>query len=79
LGGYRQGLSDHARAEGRKLDILFANAGMGEFAPLGHIDEEHFDKQFDANVKGTLFTVQGAFASDGRGKRDCLERLAGFR
>jgi len=43
-----------------KLDILFANAGIGEFAPLGQIKEEHFDKQFDINVKGTLFTVQSA-------------------
>jgi NAD(P)-dependent dehydrogenase (short-subunit alcohol dehydrogenase family) len=48
------------RTEKGKLDILFANAGVGEFAPLGQIDEEHFDKQFDVNVKGTLFTVQGA-------------------
>lgn len=45
-----------------KLDILFANAGIGEFAPLGQISEEHFDKQFDVNVKGTLFTVQGALS-----------------
>src|ERR1017187_755649 len=43
-----------------KLDIVFANAGTGEFAPLGQITEEHFDKQFDVNVKGTLFTVQKA-------------------
>jgi NAD(P)-dependent dehydrogenase (short-subunit alcohol dehydrogenase family) len=42
-----------------KLDILFANAGTGEFASLGRITEEHFDKQFDLNVKGLLFTVQG--------------------
>ena len=48
------------RQENGKLDILFANAGIGEFAPLGQISEEHFDKQFDINVKGTLFTVQGA-------------------
>ncbi len=48
------------RAQKGKLDILFANAGTGEFAPLGQINEEHFDKQFDVNVKGTLFTVQGA-------------------
>lgn len=45
-----------------KLDILFANAGLGEFAPLGQISEEHYDKQFDVNVKGTLFTVQGALS-----------------
>jgi NAD(P)-dependent dehydrogenase (short-subunit alcohol dehydrogenase family) len=43
-----------------KLDIVFANAGIGEFAPLGHITEEHFDKQFNVNVKGLLFTVQKA-------------------
>jgi NAD(P)-dependent dehydrogenase (short-subunit alcohol dehydrogenase family) len=42
------------------IDVLFANAGTGEFAPLGAITEEHFDKIFDANVKGLLFTVQKA-------------------
>ena len=42
------------------IDIVFANAGTGEFAPLGQITEEHFDKQFNANVKGLLFTVQKA-------------------
>src|SRR4051812_34842353 len=31
------------------LDIVFANAGIGEFAPLGQITEEHFDKQFNVN------------------------------
>jgi NAD(P)-dependent dehydrogenase (short-subunit alcohol dehydrogenase family) len=42
------------------IDILFANAGIGQFAPLGAITEEHFDKTFNANVKGLLFTVQKA-------------------
>lgn len=42
------------------IDILFANAGLGEFARLGHISEEHFDRTFDVNVKGLLFTVQKA-------------------
>lgn len=42
------------------LDILFANAGLGEFLPLGHITEEHYDKTFNVNVKGLLFTVQKA-------------------
>jgi NAD(P)-dependent dehydrogenase (short-subunit alcohol dehydrogenase family) len=42
------------------LDVLFANAGGGEFAPLGEITEEHFDKTFSTNVKGMLFTVQKA-------------------
>lgn len=43
-----------------RLDVLFANAGLGGFAPLGQITEEHFDKTFSVNVKGTLFTVQKA-------------------
>ena len=43
-----------------RLDVLFANAGGGEFAPLGAVTEEHFDKTFNTNVKGTLFTVQKA-------------------
>jgi NAD(P)-dependent dehydrogenase (short-subunit alcohol dehydrogenase family) len=42
------------------LDIVFANAGGGEFAPLGAITEAHFDKTFNSNVKGLLFTVQKA-------------------
>jgi NAD(P)-dependent dehydrogenase (short-subunit alcohol dehydrogenase family) len=46
--------------EAGKIDILFANAGGGEFAVLGDITEDHFDRTFDVNVKGTLFTVQTA-------------------
>ena len=42
------------------IDILFANAGLGEFATLGQISEAHFDKTFSVNVKGLLFTVQKA-------------------
>jgi NAD(P)-dependent dehydrogenase (short-subunit alcohol dehydrogenase family) len=42
------------------LDILFANAGIAQFAPLGEISEEHFDNIFGINVKGLLFTVQKA-------------------
>ena len=48
-----------ARVKGR-IDIVFANAGVAQFAPLGSITEEHFDKLFDINVKGALFTVQKA-------------------
>lgn len=43
-----------------RLDVLFANAGAGEFLPLGEITEEHVDKWLNTNVKGTLFTVQKA-------------------
>jgi NAD(P)-dependent dehydrogenase (short-subunit alcohol dehydrogenase family) len=47
------------KAHGR-LDVLFANAGGGAFVPLDQVTEEHFDKYFGINVKGTLFTVQKA-------------------
>jgi NAD(P)-dependent dehydrogenase (short-subunit alcohol dehydrogenase family) len=42
------------------IDVLFANAGIAESAPLGEITEEHFARHFDINVKGALFTVQTA-------------------
>src|SRR5205085_2889179 len=43
-----------------RVDVLFANAGVGSFAPLGSISEEQFDTTFNINVKGLLFTVQKA-------------------
>jgi NAD(P)-dependent dehydrogenase (short-subunit alcohol dehydrogenase family) len=43
-----------------RVDVLFANAGGGEFAPFGQITEAHFDKWFGINVKGLLFSVQKA-------------------
>ena len=42
------------------LDVVFANAGVGDLLPLGQITEEHFDKLFSINVKGVVFTVQKA-------------------
>ena len=42
------------------IDVLFANAGLGNLATLGAITAEQFDQVFDVNVKGTLFTVQKA-------------------
>jgi NAD(P)-dependent dehydrogenase (short-subunit alcohol dehydrogenase family) len=47
-------------AKGRRIDIVFANAGFGEFASLGSITEEHFDRIFNVNVKGALFTIRKA-------------------
>ena len=43
-----------------RIDVLVANAGMGEIAPLGEITEASFDRIFSTNVKGVTFTVQGA-------------------
>jgi NAD(P)-dependent dehydrogenase (short-subunit alcohol dehydrogenase family) len=48
------------KSEKGKLDVLFANAGGGEFVSLGSYTEEHFDKTFNINVKGLVFTVQKA-------------------
>jgi NAD(P)-dependent dehydrogenase (short-subunit alcohol dehydrogenase family) len=48
-----------AKVKGR-IDIVFANAGIGEFVPFAAVTEEHFDKIFNVNVRGTLFTVQKA-------------------
>lgn len=45
-------------ARGAGLDVLFANAGGGEFAALGDITHEHLAQTFDRNVGGTVFTVQ---------------------
>ena len=43
-----------------RIDIVFANAGVGEFVPFGAVAEEHFDNLFNINVSGTRFTVQKA-------------------
>lgn len=48
------------KREKGKLDIVFANAGIAKYAPLGTITEELYDSIFDINVKGLLFTVQKA-------------------
>ncbi len=55
-------LYDMIKQEKGKLDILFANAGIGNFLPLGEITEEQVDRTFDINVKGTIFTVQKALS-----------------
>lgn len=51
-------LAGVARDRLGKVDILFANAGNGMFSPIGEVNEQLFDRQFDLNVKGAFFTVQ---------------------
>jgi NAD(P)-dependent dehydrogenase (short-subunit alcohol dehydrogenase family) len=53
-------LFSHIKSEKGKLDIVFANAGVAKYAPLGDISEELYDSTFGINVKGVLFTVQKA-------------------
>lgn len=45
-------------AAGRRLDIVFANAGINEFATLGNLTWEHHTKIFNTNVGGIVFAVQ---------------------
>ena len=53
-------LYETVKKEKGKIDVLFASAGQGEFASIDQVTEEHFDKTFNLNVRGTLFTVQKA-------------------
>jgi len=53
-------LFDEVKRKAGNIDVLFANAGGGDFASLADITEEHYNRIFDTNVKGTLFTVQKA-------------------
>ena len=41
-----------------RLDVVFINAGIGKFAPIEAVTEEHYDEQFNINVKGAYFTIQ---------------------
>lgn len=50
-----------------RVDVVFANAGGGEFMPLAQATEAHFDKYFNINVKGVLFTMQKALPLMGAG------------
>lgn len=60
-------LIETVKAGRGRIDVLFANAGTGQVAPLGEITPEHFDRIFDINVRGTLFTVQKALPLMGKG------------
>jgi NAD(P)-dependent dehydrogenase (short-subunit alcohol dehydrogenase family) len=53
-------LYGEVRKQNRKLDVIFANAGVAELAPFAAVDEKFYDLHFDANVKGMFFTVQKA-------------------
>src|SRR5256885_1926858 len=59
LGDLDRLFAEIQREKGR-LDVLFANAGVARYVPLGKITEELYGSIFDINVKGLLFTVQKA-------------------
>jgi NAD(P)-dependent dehydrogenase (short-subunit alcohol dehydrogenase family) len=53
-------LVDEIRKQNRKIDVIFANAGVAQLSPFDAVDEKFYDLHFDANVKGMFFTVQRA-------------------
>ena len=53
-------LYEAVKREKGRIDVLFASAGIGEFAAIDQVTEEHFDKIMRLNVRGTLFTVKKA-------------------
>jgi NAD(P)-dependent dehydrogenase (short-subunit alcohol dehydrogenase family) len=68
-----------SKVKGR-IDIVFGNAGVAEFVPFGTVTEEHFDKLFNINVRGTLFTVQKALPPMNNGGSIILNgSVASFR
>jgi NAD(P)-dependent dehydrogenase (short-subunit alcohol dehydrogenase family) len=60
-------LYEAVKKHGRKLDVIFANAGVGQMGAFGAVEEEVFDAQFNANVKGLFFSIQKGlpFMNDG--------------
>ncbi|WP_329326355.1 SDR family NAD(P)-dependent oxidoreductase [Streptomyces sp. NBC_01689] len=53
-------LYNRISTDGRCVDVLFANAGVGEASPLADVTERHLNLLLDVNVKGTVYTVQKA-------------------
>src|ERR1700751_3474978 len=51
-------LYEAVRKQNRKIDVIFANAGIAQLTPFVSVDEKFYDRHFDANVKGLFFTVQ---------------------
>jgi len=53
-------LYEEVKKQNRKIDVIFANAGVAQLGPFASVDEKFYDLHFDANVKGMFFTVQKA-------------------
>lgn len=55
-----QALVEQIKAKHGRIDVLFVNAGIAHFAPMEHVDEAFFDKEFGVNVRGAYFMVKAA-------------------
>ncbi|MEV2253831.1 SDR family oxidoreductase [Streptomyces sp. NPDC050147] len=51
-------LADLAQEKLGRVDHLFVNHGVAEFAELAEVTEASWDRHFAINTKGTFFTVQ---------------------
>lgn len=51
-------LADLAQEKLGRVDHLFVNHGIAEFAELAEVTEASWDRHFAVNTKGTFFTVQ---------------------
>jgi NAD(P)-dependent dehydrogenase (short-subunit alcohol dehydrogenase family) len=60
-------LADELQSKGKRVDVLFLNAGVAKFAPLEQVDEAFYDEMFDINVKGLYFTVKHLLPLMGEG------------
>lgn len=49
------------------VDIVFANAGFVEHQTIEQLTPEHYDKTFNINLRGVMFTVQKALPLMKRG------------
>lgn len=56
-------LVEQVKARHGRIDVLFVNAGVAGFAPIGEVDEAFFDRQFDINVKGAYFLIKHALTA----------------
>lgn len=62
-----------------RLDVVVVNAGVAEYVPLTDVTEAHFDRTFDVNVRGALFTAQrAAVLMRAGGSMVLLGSIAGF-
>jgi NAD(P)-dependent dehydrogenase (short-subunit alcohol dehydrogenase family) len=55
------------KKEHGRIDVLFANAGVAQFAPIEQVTPEFYDNQFAINMRGAFFTLQGALPLMGKG------------
>src|SRR2546425_13290127 len=71
-------LYEAVKRHNRKIDVLFANAGVAQLAPFGTVDEKFFDLHFDANVKGLFFSVQKGRSEERRVGKECRSRWSPY-